>query len=217
MTSFSLGDDILVPFPFTDLSTAKKSPAVDGELRALPQAADQHHRDVAATSSTRMSGSRCPAVVSEWKKAGFIKCSVVKTDPRHPGGSPDHQEAGQPRRQGPDVPEAGHRQHPRLTLAHRGIDLPSLRWAEAGGLPSEVRLSAPFGRSVHYRPPSPAASLPPPPAQNRRGNSAGPTPIQTPGGGGGPPSGTGGGGGSFGNLPRPLGSDNYAATGGAAR
>jgi mRNA interferase MazF len=74
--SFSFGDVILVPFPFTDQSGAKKRPAV-------VVSSDELHREsidlviMAITTQARAS-SALQVPVSEWQAAGLLRPSVVK-------------------------------------------------------------------------------------------------------------------------------------------
>jgi len=76
-TSYSFGDIILVPFPFTDQSATKRRPAV-----VVSSAA--YHREradliiMAVTSQARPSGSSGEFQVKDWKGAGLLKRSVVK-------------------------------------------------------------------------------------------------------------------------------------------
>ncbi len=77
MTGCEFGDVILVPFPFTDQTSAKKRPAV-----VVSSAA--YHRDrpdviLMAVTSRPPSGSRAgEVVVARWREAGLLKPSVVK-------------------------------------------------------------------------------------------------------------------------------------------
>ena len=76
-TGYSFGDIVLVPFPFTDLSTAKRRPAV------VVSSAAYHHgrRDLiimAVTSQVRPGGALGEMKIVNWKTAGLIKPSVVK-------------------------------------------------------------------------------------------------------------------------------------------
>lgn len=76
-TSYSFGDVVLVPFPFTDQSATKKRPAVvvssDAYNRARP--------DVILMAIT---GHMSPyprigeVVISGWKEAGLLKASTIK-------------------------------------------------------------------------------------------------------------------------------------------
>jgi len=76
-THFEFGDIVLVRFPFTDLSTTKKRPAV------VVSSADynaQRPDVVIAAVSSRL---RTPAgfgelVLAEWKGAGLLAASAVK-------------------------------------------------------------------------------------------------------------------------------------------
>ena len=75
-TSYSFGDIVLVPFPFTDQSASKKRPAVviSSELYHLER------RDVVlmAVTSQMRSDSSSEAEISEWQAAGLLKPSVFK-------------------------------------------------------------------------------------------------------------------------------------------
>ena len=76
-TSYSFGDIVLVPFPFTDQSGTKKRPAVVVSSAAYHQA----RRDVlimAVTSQARPAGTIGEVQVKDWKGAGLIKPSVIK-------------------------------------------------------------------------------------------------------------------------------------------
>jgi mRNA interferase MazF len=76
-TSYSFGDIVLVPFPFTDQSGTKKRPAVVVSSAAYHQA----RRDVvimAVTSQARSAGVIGEVQVKDWKGAGLIKPSVIK-------------------------------------------------------------------------------------------------------------------------------------------
>lgn len=76
-TGYSFGDIVLVPFPFTDQSTAKRRPAVVVSSTA-------YHRErpdliiMAVTSQPRPAGWVGELQVKDWKDAGLIKPSVVK-------------------------------------------------------------------------------------------------------------------------------------------
>lgn len=76
-TGYSFGDIVLVPFPFTDQSTAKRRPAVVVSSTA-------YHRErpdliiMAVTSQPRPAGGVGEFQVKDWKDAGLIKPSVVK-------------------------------------------------------------------------------------------------------------------------------------------
>lgn len=76
MTSYSFGDVVLVPFPFTDQSGKKKRPAV------IVSSAVLHDESIdlvimAATTQVRASSS-LEVVVKDWQGAGLLKPSVVK-------------------------------------------------------------------------------------------------------------------------------------------
>src|SRR5438093_7358946 len=76
-TGYSFGDIVLVPFPFTDQTTAKKRPAIVVSSRA-------YHRDrrdvivIAVTSQARPGPEIGESAVEGWKNAGLLKPSVVK-------------------------------------------------------------------------------------------------------------------------------------------
>ena len=76
-TSFDFGEVVLVPFPFTDQSAAKKRPAV-----VVSSAAYNRSRlDVvlmAITSQIRPSLSFGEISVGDWKKAGLLAPSIIK-------------------------------------------------------------------------------------------------------------------------------------------
>jgi len=76
-SSFSFGDVLLVPFPFTDQSGAKKRPAV--VVSSASYAANR--RDIvimAITSQVRQPVAFGEAMVADWQAAGLIKASVLK-------------------------------------------------------------------------------------------------------------------------------------------
>lgn len=77
MINYDFGDLVLVPFPFTDQTTTKKRPAI-----VVSSAAYNKERPdlilMAVTSRARLSTSFGEVSVSEWKKAGLIKPSVIK-------------------------------------------------------------------------------------------------------------------------------------------
>ena len=76
-TSYSFGDIVLVPFPFTDQSATKRRPAV-------VISSSSYHREradliiMAVTSQARPAGSLGEVHVKDWKSAGLIKPSVIK-------------------------------------------------------------------------------------------------------------------------------------------
>lgn len=77
MTGYSFGDLVLVPFPFTDLSAAKKRPAVIISSTAYHQA----RPDVivmAVTSQLRPATILGEVLVQHWQAAGLLKPSVIK-------------------------------------------------------------------------------------------------------------------------------------------
>lgn len=76
-TRYSFGDIVLVPFPFTDQSTAKKRPAV-----VISSGAYHDTRPdlviMAVTSQLRPTGNIGEMHIKDWKSAGLIKPSAVK-------------------------------------------------------------------------------------------------------------------------------------------
>lgn len=76
-TTYSFGDVVLVPFPFTDQSATKRRPAVvvssDAYNRARPDvilmAITGHLSDYPRIGEV---------IVSGWKEAGLLKASTVK-------------------------------------------------------------------------------------------------------------------------------------------
>jgi len=77
MTSYDLGDVVLVPFPFTDQRGNKKRPAAIVSSAAYNIA----RLDVilmAVTSRVRATAAFGEVLISEWQKAGLLKASVVK-------------------------------------------------------------------------------------------------------------------------------------------
>lgn len=73
----SFGDVVLVPFPFTDQSGAKKRPAVIVSSSGY----NTGRRDLvimAITSQVRQSSGFGEALVADWQAAGLIKPSVLK-------------------------------------------------------------------------------------------------------------------------------------------
>jgi mRNA interferase MazF len=76
-TNFDFGDIVLVPFPFSDLSAAKRRPAA-----VVSSAHYQHHRPdlllLAITSQTQTGAAFCRAGVGELREAGLVKPSVFK-------------------------------------------------------------------------------------------------------------------------------------------
>ena len=77
MTTYSFGDIVLVPFPFTDQSTTKKRPAVVVSSDVY----NQKRLDIiimAVTSQMNSAAYFGDIVISEWQPAGLLKPSVIK-------------------------------------------------------------------------------------------------------------------------------------------
>ena len=76
-TAYSFGDVVLVPFPFTNQSAAKRRPAVVISTSSY----NRERPDViimAVTSQMRAAGAVTDIQIKEWKEAGLLKPSVVK-------------------------------------------------------------------------------------------------------------------------------------------
>ena len=76
-TPYNFGDVVLVGFPFTNLQTTKKRPAVI----ISNQAYQQHRPDVilmAITSQVRQPLAIGEALLQDWQAAGLAKPSVLK-------------------------------------------------------------------------------------------------------------------------------------------
>ena len=77
MTTYSFGDIVLVQFPFTDQSTAKKRPAV-------VISSDIYNRQspdiiiMAVTSQMRSAGYFGDIAVNQLQQVGLLKPSVIK-------------------------------------------------------------------------------------------------------------------------------------------
>jgi mRNA-degrading endonuclease toxin of MazEF toxin-antitoxin module len=76
MTGYEFGDLVLVPFPFTDLSTTKKRPAVVVSSPAYHQARPDLVI-LAVTSQAHPSSAFGEAAVAKWKEAGLLRPSVL--------------------------------------------------------------------------------------------------------------------------------------------
>lgn len=77
MTSYSFGDIVLVPFPFTDQTSAKKRPAVVISSDVY----NQEHPDLivmAITSQRYIVSMVGDVAVTYWNEAGLLKPSVIK-------------------------------------------------------------------------------------------------------------------------------------------
>lgn len=77
MPAYGFGDIVLVPFPFTDQSGAKKRPAVIVSGTSYNQA----RRDVvimAITSQVKPSGTFGEAIIHDWQAASLLKPSAIK-------------------------------------------------------------------------------------------------------------------------------------------
>ena len=77
MTTYNSGDVVLVGFPFTNLQTIKKRPAV-----IISHSSYQQHRPdvilMAITSQIRHPLATDEALIHDWQTAGLAKPSVLK-------------------------------------------------------------------------------------------------------------------------------------------
>lgn len=77
MTTYSFGDLVLIPFPFTDQSVIKKRPAV-----IVSSAGYNRYRPdivlMAVTSQMHSADYFGDVAVSDWQQAGLLKPSVIK-------------------------------------------------------------------------------------------------------------------------------------------
>ena len=74
MTSYDSGDIVLVRYPFTDLTTSKKRPAVI----VSPRTFTDRFGDVVLVPLTSGSASDASLALSEWRAAGLLKPTWVK-------------------------------------------------------------------------------------------------------------------------------------------
>jgi len=76
-TGYKFGDVVLVPFPFTDQTGAKKRPAIIVSSDAY----HQRRRDLiimAVTSQVKPAAVFGEVTISDWQKAGLLQPSVTK-------------------------------------------------------------------------------------------------------------------------------------------
>lgn len=77
MTTYNFGDVVLVGFPFTNLQTVKKRPAV-----VISRTVYQQNRPdvilMAVTSQIRQPLATGEAILKNWQAAGLAKPSVIK-------------------------------------------------------------------------------------------------------------------------------------------
>jgi mRNA interferase MazF len=74
MTSFDAGDIVLVRYPFTDLTTSKKRPAVI----LSPRIYADRFGDVVAMPLTSRREPEPPLALSQWRAAGLLKPTWAK-------------------------------------------------------------------------------------------------------------------------------------------
>lgn len=77
MTTYSFGEAVLVPFPFTDQTVSKKRPAT-----VVSSNAYQTERFdlilIAVTSQVNSSNSFVEMLITDWRAAGLLKPSIIK-------------------------------------------------------------------------------------------------------------------------------------------
>jgi len=77
MISYEFGDIVLVPFPFTDQTAAKRRPAV-----VVSSAVYHHERPdiilMAVTSQIRSSATVGEVVIRSWRESGLVQTSAIK-------------------------------------------------------------------------------------------------------------------------------------------
>ena len=76
-TTYSFGDIVLVPFPFTDQTNRKKRPAAIVSTSAY-NAAKPDVIIMAVTSQVKLVQALGECLVSSWRQAGLLKPSAIK-------------------------------------------------------------------------------------------------------------------------------------------
>ena len=74
MTPFKPGEVVLLRFPFTDLSSTKKRPAVV----VSPAEFSGHYGDVVVLALTSVEQSDDEVMIKDWKAAGLLKPTWMK-------------------------------------------------------------------------------------------------------------------------------------------
>jgi mRNA interferase MazF len=74
MTTFDPGDVVLVRFPFTDLETAKKRPA----LVVSPRGFQDSHGDLVVLALTSQDQNDDKLRLASWKASGLLKPTWIK-------------------------------------------------------------------------------------------------------------------------------------------
>lgn len=77
MTDFKFGDIVLVPFPFSDQTRAKKRPAVVVSSSAYHQSRPDLIL-MAITSQASLSPRLGEVSIRDWQAAGLLKASLIK-------------------------------------------------------------------------------------------------------------------------------------------
>ena len=77
MTTCRYGDVVLVPFPFTNLQTTKKRPAVIISSLSYNQARPDFIL-MAITSQVKNERSTGEYILQDWQQAGLLKPSMIK-------------------------------------------------------------------------------------------------------------------------------------------
>lgn len=78
MTPYERGDVVLVPFPFSNQTSTKKRPAVVVSSSAY-NAASPDIVIMAVTSQTEKIGGIGECVIADWRTAGLLKPSAIKS------------------------------------------------------------------------------------------------------------------------------------------
>ena len=115
----SFGDVVLVPFPFTDQSGAKKRPAVIVS-RSGYHAARRDLIIMAITSQVRHPLGFGEALVADWQVAGLIKPSVLKSRAHNHRSGARRAHHGRVVRRRSALFARGHRAGYRLSQTHEG-------------------------------------------------------------------------------------------------
>jgi mRNA-degrading endonuclease toxin of MazEF toxin-antitoxin module len=78
MTPYERGDIVLVPFPFSDQLTAKKRPAVVVSSNTY-NSTSPDIVIMAITSQTQKSTGLGECMITDWRAAGLLKPSAIKS------------------------------------------------------------------------------------------------------------------------------------------
>ena len=92
-TTYSFGDIVLVPFPFTNQTRHQKRPAVIISTSAY-NATKPDIIIIAVTSRVKLVQALGEFSISDWQEAGLLKPSVVKPGNHHDRKRADNKEVG---------------------------------------------------------------------------------------------------------------------------